>query len=156
MIRSRLQRRSQAIGINRKSHLIGRKRRGAIYTWPYGTLPVHNLPKASQIASVVYRRANSLLYSIFRVETHTEEIMAEEKSKFWLKKMNRYFDRIDFDHDGDITIKDFKGMAQRFVDTGTLSEKNAELLKETMLKVSTTTPFCPLPKRLNLYVDLLN
>lgn len=32
----------------------------------------------------------------------------------WTKKMQTYFTRIDFDHDGSLTRADFEGMAKRF------------------------------------------
>lgn len=44
--------------------------------------------------------------------------------------MNTYFQRIDFDHDGVITRKDFEGMGQRFAESGKLSGDNAKALTE--------------------------
>ena len=57
-------------------------------------------------------------------------------SDLWVKKMTTYFKRIDMDHDGVLTRKDFESMAQRFVETGRLDEKNAADIKTTMTAVS--------------------
>ena len=56
-------------------------------------------------------------------------------SEFWVRKMNTYFLRIDFDHDGVITRKDFEGMGVRFAETGKLSGDNAKNLCDKVCKV---------------------
>lgn len=55
---------------------------------------------------------------------------------FWEKKMRVYFKRIDFDHDGVITRKDFEGMADRFIKTGKFDDAKAKDLTGTLLAVS--------------------
>ena len=58
-------------------------------------------------------------------------------SDFWQQKMRTYFQRIDFDHDGVITKKDFEGMADRFLKTGKFNdEKKANDLTGTLTAVS--------------------
>ena len=57
-------------------------------------------------------------------------------SEFWTRKMRTYFKRIDFDHDGVITKKDFEGMADRFIKTGKFDDKKAADLRGTLLAVS--------------------
>lgn len=47
----------------------------------------------------------------------------------WNQKMRTYFKRVDFDGDGVITVKDFEGMAQRFIDEGKLKDPEASELK---------------------------
>ena len=50
--------------------------------------------------------------------------------------MRVYFKRIDFDHDGVITRKDFEGMADRFIKTGKFDDAKAKDLTGTLLAVS--------------------
>ncbi len=63
-------------------------------------------------------------------------------SEFWQKKMRTYFQRIDFDHDGAITKKDFEGMADRFIKTGKFDDKKAADLTATLLSVSSSVFSC--------------
>jgi Ca2+-binding EF-hand superfamily protein len=56
-------------------------------------------------------------------------------SDFWLSKMRTYFQRIDFDKDGEITRKDFESMAQRFIDSGKLNKEHHEDLMKTLCSV---------------------
>ena len=51
--------------------------------------------------------------------------------------MNTYFKRVDFDGDGVITVKDFEGMAERFIKEGKLEGAVAEDLKKKTKEVST-------------------
>ena len=46
-------------------------------------------------------------------------------SEHWNRKMRTYFKRIDFDGDGEITQKDFQGMAERFIKVGGLQDAEA-------------------------------
>ena len=50
--------------------------------------------------------------------------------------MKTYFQRIDFDQDGQITRKDFEGMASRFAETGKLDQQKATDLNSTLTAVS--------------------
>ena len=38
-------------------------------------------------------------------------------SDSWMRKIATYFNTIDFDKDGSITLSDFEGMAQRVMET---------------------------------------
>lgn len=49
--------------------------------------------------------------------------------------MKTYFQRIDFDQDGQITRKDFEGMASRFAETGKLDQQKATDLNSTLTAV---------------------
>lgn len=57
-------------------------------------------------------------------------------SSFWVRKIETYFTRIDFDKDGSITKKDFEGMANRFVESEKLDAKRGEELKAKLTLVS--------------------
>ena len=65
-------------------------------------------------------------------------------TEFWLKKMETYFKRIDFDKDGSITRADFEGMANRVIEKGQLEGTQKDELKQNLTKVgprfSTTIP----------------
>lgn len=56
-------------------------------------------------------------------------------SDFWMKKMRTYFQRIDFDKDGAVTRSDFEAMAQRFKESGKLSEGHAQHLMDALCKL---------------------
>jgi len=56
-------------------------------------------------------------------------------SEFWLRKMRTYFTRIDFDGDGKITRADFKGMVDRFTESGRLSEARIKALETSLTAV---------------------
>jgi len=49
--------------------------------------------------------------------------------------MNTYFLRIDFDHDGAITRKDFEGMGARFAESGKLTGDNAKTLQNKVCEI---------------------
>lgn len=53
----------------------------------------------------------------------------------WTKKMRTYFTRIDFDHDGSITRKDFEGMNERFKKAGNLDGDRAKALADHLFAV---------------------
>lgn len=48
------------------------------------------------------------------------------------KKFKTYFKRMDYDHDGVITRKDFEGMAERFIAKGELTGDKAKALHKSI------------------------
>jgi Ca2+-binding EF-hand superfamily protein len=62
-------------------------------------------------------------------------LLLANMSDFWKRKMKTYFTRIDFDHDGSITQKDFEGMAARFAEKKNLAPNVAADLKNKLLEI---------------------
>lgn len=56
-------------------------------------------------------------------------------SAHWAQKMNTYFVRVDFDHDGVLTRGDFEAMAKRFTEHGKFDAKKGADLKATLTAV---------------------
>lgn len=56
-------------------------------------------------------------------------------SDFWVRKMKTYFNRIDFDKDGNITLKDFEGMGERFVEAEKLNADAGKVMKEKLVAI---------------------
>lgn len=56
-------------------------------------------------------------------------------SDFWVRKMKTYFNRIDFDKDGNITLSDFEGMGNRFVEAEKLDAASGATMKEKLITI---------------------
>lgn len=56
-------------------------------------------------------------------------------SEFWTRKMKTYFNRIDFDKDGNITLKDFEGMGDRFVEAEKLDAEAGKTMKDKLVQI---------------------
>jgi len=56
-------------------------------------------------------------------------------TELFKKKMLTYFNRIDFDGDGCITVNDFKDMASRFITEGHLEGDTAEELRTKVMEL---------------------
>ena len=58
-------------------------------------------------------------------------------SDLWSRKIRTFFQRIDYDGDGVLTIKDCEGLAEGFITTGNLEGQEADNLRHSIHKVNT-------------------